>query len=320
MTKLIDIIIPAYRAKETLPRCLCSIGMQRNIQDCSILVINDGDSTYENIINNFKPYMDIQEIILDKNYGAGYARQIGLENSKSKYVMFLDADDTLVNATVLSVLIDGLEKNNAELVYGHCYVETPDGNLINHNINNFTLHGKVYRRRFLDHYGITFDNLRANEDTSFQGKIHLLLENLGIEPLVFQDNVMIYHNNPNSITSTIDTESLILSSFDSILYVLDFFKHSNINLTSFILGNFMSMFLRYNYLIYIKSDYADIVLDKIKSYYKLYMQDLDIRQFDMNDLYSTMVEYNLKVEDILVPPAIIFDDFLNLIGEDKNDR
>lgn len=317
MTKLIDIIIPAYKARDTLPRCLCSIGMQKNIQDCSILVINDGDDSYKDIINNFKPYMDIQEIILDKNHGAGYARQIGLEKTKNKYIMFLDADDTLVNASVLSALIDGLEKSNAELIYGCCYIETPEGKLINNNINNFTLHGKIYRRRFLDHYGITFDNLRANEDTSFQGKIHLLLGSLGIEPLVFNNNVMIYHNNPNSITSIIDTESLILSSFDSILCVLDFFKNSDIDLTSFILGNFMSMFLRYNYLVYTKSDYENTVLNKIKLYYKKYMQDLDIKQFDMNDLYSTMVEYNLNVEDILVPPAIVFDDFLKLIEEDK---
>ena len=58
-TKTLDIIIPAYNAKDTLVRCLSSIAMQTIRDQIVVTVINDcsTDGSYAEIINKFTDCM-----------------------------------------------------------------------------------------------------------------------------------------------------------------------------------------------------------------------------------------------------------------------
>ena len=60
----LNIIIPAYNAKETLDKTLMSLCLQRTKYKFDVLVVNDkSDYNYKNIINKYNNYLNMQMII-----------------------------------------------------------------------------------------------------------------------------------------------------------------------------------------------------------------------------------------------------------------
>ena len=110
--KKIDIIIPAYKAQNTILRTLSSIAIQSVLNDISVTIVNDADGIgYQKFVDMFKDYMDIKEITLEKNGGPGVARQYGIDNTNSPYFTCIDADDTFAGAFALEILMKGLDEN-----------------------------------------------------------------------------------------------------------------------------------------------------------------------------------------------------------------
>ena len=58
----ISIIIPAYNSHDTIIRTLSSIAMQLNRKDLKVTIVNDGGKNYKEIIDIFKPLIDVKEI------------------------------------------------------------------------------------------------------------------------------------------------------------------------------------------------------------------------------------------------------------------
>ena len=102
---MIDIIIPAYNAFETIDNTINSIAKQNNRNSLQVYIINDGsEKSYKDIINKYTSLLHINEIIIE-NSGPGKARQIGLDSSKNEYIVFLDADDTFYDEYSLLHLV-----------------------------------------------------------------------------------------------------------------------------------------------------------------------------------------------------------------------
>lgn len=99
----ISVIIPCYNSEKFVGRCLRSIFDQTlRKSEYDVIVINDGsiDNTkYE--LDLFKDNINIIEN--KKNLGLPSALNIGIKNSKSKYVVRLDSDD-YVNKNFLEIL------------------------------------------------------------------------------------------------------------------------------------------------------------------------------------------------------------------------
>lgn len=169
---MIDIIIPAYNAHSTIEQTLHSIAMQVNKKDLQVIIVNDGGRDYQEIVNRFSQWLNIKEIACPRNCGPGYARNYGLENSNSKYVMFMDADDTLAYSYSLSLLLTTIEKSNANIVVSKIAQINKDIDrnefIITELEPNMTwLFGHIYKREFLNKYNIRFLSSCYNEDTGF---------------------------------------------------------------------------------------------------------------------------------------------------------
>ena len=92
----ISIIIPVYRAVNTLKKTLNSINNQKIDLEKKIeiiLVIDDGKN-YKSIVPKFSKNVSIRFLKTDGlKTGPGNARNIGLSKARGEYIGFLDADD-----------------------------------------------------------------------------------------------------------------------------------------------------------------------------------------------------------------------------------
>lgn len=166
----IDIIIPYYKAVETLPRALASVAMQSMAGHIAVTVVDDcsGDGQLEAIVEKFWGIgMDIRAIALEENKGPGHARQVGLDATEGDYVFFMDADDTLEGSLGIEKLAMTIERDGLDIVSGAFIEETETGVMVSHPVNMTWVFGKLYRRRFLERFGVRFNDTRANEDVGF---------------------------------------------------------------------------------------------------------------------------------------------------------
>lgn len=110
----LTVIIAAYNAEKYIEECVNSVLSQKTEYSYKVKITDDGstDKTRD-ILKNYKS--DIIEIITKKNGGAASARNRALETIESKYVMFLDADDTLEENAV-EVFLRNAYKYDADVV------------------------------------------------------------------------------------------------------------------------------------------------------------------------------------------------------------
>jgi glycosyltransferase involved in cell wall biosynthesis len=163
MKNKIAIIIPVYKAHDTIQVTLCSIGMQRVIE-YKIYLIIDGEpiGSYDYLKSKF----DIEIMYLPQNGGAGVARQHGLDNTQEEFISFIDADDTYISSLALYYQFLPF-KDNVGMVATTFAEENKNHTIRLKEKDMIWMHGKMYRRAFIDKYDIRFNKTRANEDVGF---------------------------------------------------------------------------------------------------------------------------------------------------------
>ena len=214
----IDVIIPAYNvADEILFRCLASIACQDIAAELDITIVDDASTTqnYRAVADNFKSILNINILRYETNGGPGVARQYGIDHTSNGYMTFIDADDTFNGAFALKALRNAIEMNNGLYqmsvgVFDEVHEENmPEGMgpmLVIHEQDLVWMFGKLYRRSFIDKYGIRFhETSRANEDNGFNTWCRLCMNDH--EQINFIGaHVYYWHENPNSITRINDCQ------------------------------------------------------------------------------------------------------------------
>ena len=197
---MVNIIIPVYKGKDTLPKTLDSLIAQTEkkffvtiVQDC------DGED-YSDIIKNYSARLHINLLSMDTNSGPGMARAKGLEASKMfDYIMFLDADDMLMPNAV-STLYKEAKRNNADIVSSaFIWEQTYASNrtLLKEDNTATWVHGKIYRTEYLRSKGINFiPELKFNEDAYF----NLVALNSTDKIFYINETTHIWRDNKSSVT------------------------------------------------------------------------------------------------------------------------
>ena len=199
---MIDIIIPAYNSHETIIRTLSSIAMQLNKKELKVTIVNDGGKNYKEIVDIFKPLINVQEIGYKENKGPGYARQYGIDNTHEDFIVFIDADDTFYEACSLSLMVKPMKDTSAK------FLISPFLNIGKNNeqaptpANLVWVFGHIYRRSFLNEHNIRFTPTRSNEDVGFNNMCFLIAQHeMGEEGGKILNNITYeWHYNEASIT------------------------------------------------------------------------------------------------------------------------
>lgn len=111
----ISIITPTYNSEKYLEETIESV-LSQSFQDWEWLITDD--CSQDNTTKIIEKYKDrrIKLVVLEKNMGAGAARNNALERATSRFITFLDSDDYW-NPDFLYKMINFLKDHDIELAY-----------------------------------------------------------------------------------------------------------------------------------------------------------------------------------------------------------
>lgn len=318
---MIDVIIPAYNAHNTIEKTLASIAYQINVNELKVYIVNDASETdYSKEISFFSNFMNIKEISLFKNCGPGKARQIGIDSSNSKYIVFIDADDVFSNPYSLTTLYNSMEESNADIVISNFYELLDDSSKTEHKSDVIWLHGKMYRRSFLNNANIRFNNTRKNEDNGFNQLV--LLHDSKVEYI--DDFTYIWMYNKNSITRINDYEyqyNGIEWYLYNISWALNIAIKDNCDyqkISELAYSTLLSAY--YYYIMFIEKKVSKKFVKKSIELYKIHLKyPLDSDDTKQRLDYEELMLFSpsIDIQKLLNPP-IGFNEFINLIESEGN--
>lgn len=108
-----SIIMPTYNSQNTIEKALHSIRMQDFPQELIEILVIDGGSTDETL--NIAQKFDAHILKNEKKFPE-YAKQIGIQNARGKYIVYQDSDEELITVSQLSNRLK-MFQNNPEV---HC--------------------------------------------------------------------------------------------------------------------------------------------------------------------------------------------------------
>lgn len=207
----ISVIIPCYNCEAYIKECLDSVVNADTEYQIQIIVVNDGstDRTGE-IICGYESYSNIKIITID-NSGVSVARNIGIEESEGRFLLFLDADDYLIN-NCIDVLLKAAIEKDADAVEAKRISE--NNNVTQEEIVKSTnalvqgyVTGIVFKRE-------CFDNIKFPENYWYEDTIFTLrlVDNVKSSFIVSVPTYF-YRKNAGSITVTSEGKPKTIDTF-----------------------------------------------------------------------------------------------------------
>lgn len=203
----VSVIVAVYNADKFLRQCLDSI-VHQTLSDIEIICINDGSTDSSGEI--LQEYSDTDKRIRvynkqNKGLGGASARNFGLKHAKGEYISILDSDD-FFDLCMLERATRKADATNADLVVfgGYEYDDEtgytyPANSILNVDIlplkEVFSYHdcpecifqissgmawNKLYRRSFLEQFGLEFQEIKYTDDAYFTFSHMILAERISV--------------------------------------------------------------------------------------------------------------------------------------------
>ena len=225
---MLDILIPMYNCENYIKQCIDSIINQTYI-DFNVYIINDcsTDKSYEILKKISSKDKRIFIINNNKNEGIATTRQKLLDISNGEDIMFIDADDYLMNNECLEKLYKIYKEKNADIIMSSIVLMKNNKIKINNNeklllldkkeaLNDLlyiknggaTLSGKIFKRKLFN--DIYFPKGKIYEDTAVLYKIYSKINSLIIYNIPFY----VYRiRNDSTMRTKMDNKNMILIEF-----------------------------------------------------------------------------------------------------------
>ncbi|GCD10985.1 glycosyltransferase family 2 protein [Clostridium tagluense] len=194
----ISIIVPIYNGAKYINKCIEMI-LNQTFKDFELIIINDGstDNSVE-MCNEYAKKDSRIRLISKENGGTWAARNIGIDVSSGKYIIFFDCDDWYEN-NLLQEMYKCIEEHQVDLVISGQTNVTVDasGKILRRTkvlprkhffetkdeiLSNFillrkeeigdTLWNKIYKSEIIKKYDLKFENFKRGEDTVFNANYY----------------------------------------------------------------------------------------------------------------------------------------------------
>lgn len=242
---LVSIIIPAYNVEGVIENCIKSVSIQ-TFNKIEIIIVDDGscDGTYDVCYRLAEDDKRIK-IIRQKNKGASAARNRGIQEAVGEFIVFVDADDTIM-MNMVELLICKQKKYDADLVQsaivhitdkkheriftdtiGHRYKNKDEikkhfFEILDNGLNSPV--GKLYKRSIISNNSILFDEqLEISEDLCFN--LHYLEQ---IESMVYIPDILYKYYLCNSYLTKKYKNNLYDTRIRAIMILDNFLKRNGL--------------------------------------------------------------------------------------------
>lgn len=304
-----SIIIPVYNTPEDyLRKCINSLTC-KELNDYEILLVDDGseEKTYL-LCEELAKTNEKIKIIHQKNQGSAKARNTGIQNSTGDYIIFVDADDYLVDGFMDKLnenILNSTKYNFDILLFKYCKNSLAKDILSNeitkiNDISDFiktiiigkdslnhisigTPWGKIFKREFINKYNILFDvSLRKSQDKVF------LLECYSKDPEVYLYDCYgyIYNQNDNSICNKYNKNAITFYNNLEIAYKKFIENYNREDLTIFYLAARILFLYELCIMYFCHKDNPNNLKCKKQEFYQYYTQ---------NDFKSILLGVNSKL-------------------------
>jgi len=198
---LLSVIIPHHNIPNLLTRCLYTIPVRDDIQ---IIVVDDKseDCYLEDLKNIRHQFSYVDFIYLKENKGGGYARNVGLQHAKGRYLLFADADDFFTYG--LYTVLDDYLKSDADVIFFDAISQDSDtykisfrARHLNRMIRRYAKNtkesernlryvfgepwSKMVKRSIVEEYSIKFDETNIHNDTKFSYLVGLYCKKMIVD-------------------------------------------------------------------------------------------------------------------------------------------
>lgn len=210
---LVSIIVPIYNAEKYLDSCIQSV-LRQTYTNWELILIDDGSTDKSGRIAEEYGFADERITVFhQKNLGVSLARNQGIDEATGNYVVFLDADDELIE-DCLAKTVNIAEETNADIVAGRSCedqelfqdriiwtgAEALENSLKDH-LFTYSAWAKLIRREFIGKTRFTPD-IRINEDSYFVFQL-LCKQNVFV---LTNDVIYFYRANSESSSRTVFSE------------------------------------------------------------------------------------------------------------------
>lgn len=247
---IVDIIVPIYNVSNYLKRCLNSIQNQ-TFKAFRVLLIDDGSTdTSRHICYEFVKKDKRFKYFHKENGGLSDARNYGLNQSNSKYVIFIDSDD-YIHKDYVSELLNNIQEYNSDVAVCGFFRVNEQGDILEqedtisnknslsgrsflkktieygNNTNSIVAWNKIYKRKI-------FNNVRFSKGKYFEDQFIFTKLYWKINKVSFVNIPLYYYvQRQGSIMQSNLNEKKIM---DTILFRqerIDFFNHRDSQLYLF---------------------------------------------------------------------------------------
>lgn len=244
MNPLFTIIIPHYNIPDLLMRCLKSIPVSEDIQ---VIVVDDNSSDADTYLERYpelsRPYLEF--IRTTKGGGAGYARNVGLDHAKGKWLLFADADDFYVEN--MYDVIKPYANSGADIVFfrprsvysDDIYKNSNKGDYLINNINIYNDTGderyvryrwcppwsKMLKTEFIKNHCVRFDEIQYANDYYFSVCSGINARNIKVA----EEILYVYVDRKDSLTANFGSKKEELAIRAEVSFRVEkLFKKNNI--------------------------------------------------------------------------------------------
>lgn len=262
-TQTVSVIVPCYNTKFAYIKELALSLDNQSISASEVLFVNDGSSLkdYSERLNNVikqQGYRFKYRILNKPNGGLASARNFGLKNAKSKYVVTVDSDD-VVNNYFLEELVAAISAVDDKSVIGvtpflNAFYDGEDVTRVESFHYEYMPYGSNLATAFMPHntYGSAaaiFDRRKLLDATGGWDEssksmfedwaLYVRLDSLGYKVNVVPTANYFYRVRPNSMLRTYDNKEgykrlisnyLIASKYESYLLFSQLFNYYEFNL------------------------------------------------------------------------------------------
>ena len=185
----ISIIVPIYNVEQYIRKCLDSI-LRQGIHDAEyeVILVNDGskDGSVAICEEYCQKYSHFR-LINQENQGVSVARNNGIVHAQGKYIVFVDADDYLLDNGLNLAFEHFRERDDIDVIHYYSSYDNWEKNEIDNTIDfdgmghDYILKVGLpsfcwlcfYRKEFLDKHQLRFKKYIVGEDQLFSSSVYI---------------------------------------------------------------------------------------------------------------------------------------------------